>query len=80
MISTLEASGIILAVGRGLDKLVQSFLGAVDPFLVRHQLIKAAILECVIEKLLKARIQPVEGFVQSQHELGLVSFQGFVRF
>jgi hypothetical protein len=61
VIPTHETSRVILAVGRGLNKLVESFLGPINPFLVGHKLIKTAVLECVIEKLLKAGVQPVEG-------------------
>ena len=80
VIPTVEATSIIFAVSRCLNKLIESFLSPINPFLVHHQLIKTAVLERVIKKLLKAGIQPIEGFLQSQHELGLVSFHGFVCF
>ena len=70
----------IFAVGRCLYKLVESFLSPINPLLVHHQLIETAVLERVIKKLLKAGIQPIEGFLQSQHELGLVSFHGLICF
>lgn len=80
VIPTVEATSIIFAVGRCLYKLVKSFLSPINPLLVHHQLIETAVLERVIKKLLKAGIQPIEGFLQSQHELGLVSFHGLICF
>ena len=80
VIPTVEATSIIFAVGRCLYKLVKSFLSPINPLLVHHQLIETAVLERVIKKLLKAGIQPIEGFLQPQHELGLVSFHGLICF
>ena len=80
VIPTVEATSIIFAVGRCLNKLIESFLSPINPLLVHHQLIETAVLERVIKKLLKAGIQPIEGFLQSQHELGLVSFHGLICF
>lgn len=65
MITTFEATGVIFAIGRGLNEFVEGFLGTVDSFLVHHELVETAILKSMIKKLLVAGIQSIEGLVQS---------------